>query len=422
MLQSKLLAKTKKKISKALKPKSYGFLIKGDFVEQLSAGIFSFLPLGFRVIKKIENIIREEMNSIGGQEVFLPSLQPKEIWQKTNRWNNMDPPLFKLQDRHKKEFALGSTHEEVITKIARDRIQSFRDLPLYAYQIQNKFRNEMRSTSGLLRNREFLMKDLYSFHADEKDLNKYFDKVAKSYEKIFKRCSLLAIKTQALGGTISDKGARTLEFQVKAEVGEDKIIVCKKCGFAENSETINTMEAVQHVCKECKAGKGKLQEVKAVELGHIFCLGDKYSKAFNFKYIDKKGKPNPVIMGCYGIGIGRLMGAAAEIHNDEKGLVWPDEIAPFRAHLIQIENNKKVKTAAQKIEQDLESSKIETLYDDRTEKSPGEKFADADLIGIPLRIVVSERTLEKGSVELKKRKEKNVRLVKLQRLSQFLNF
>lgn len=416
MLQSQLLAKTKREIGKDIEPEGYRFLVRGDFVEQLAAGIFSFLPLGLRVLKKIEDMIREEMDNIGGQEVLLPSLQPKEIWQKTDRWDHMDPPLFRVRDRHEKDFALGSTHEEVITKIAAQRIQSWRDLPLSLYQIQNKFRNEFRSTGGLLRNREFLMKDLYSFHADEQDLNNYFERVGESYQKIFKRCQLKVRASQASGGTISDSRALTLEFQVESDVGEDKIVLCQKCGWAANLEV-----AVKKRGEKCPNCKSPLEEKSSIELGHIFCLGDKYAKAFDLQYVDKQGKKRYVVMGCYGIGLGRLLGTIAEIYHDKQGLIWPESVAPFKAHLVPIERGKKeVRKKAETLYQTIKEQGIEILYDDREEKSAGEKFAEADLIGIPLRIVVSARTLASNSIEIKARGGKEAKLVKLRGLPQFL--
>ncbi len=417
MIQSKLLAKTKKKVARDIRNEGYKFLIKGDFIEQLASGIYNFLPLGLKVHKKIEEIIREEMDSIGAQEVFLAALQPKELWERTDRWNKMSPPLFKLRDLHKKYFALGSTHEEVITILAKERIQSYKDLPQALYQIQTKFRNEVRSTGGLLRTREFVMKDLYSFHQTKKDLDKYFDKVAQSYQKIFKRCGLNSIRSEASGGTISGKEERTFEFQVKAENGEDKIFLCAGCGWAVNLEMVQGKIGAN--CPKCK--KSSLKKVNTIEIGHIFSLGNKYSKALGLYFVDKQGKKKPVIMGCYGIGLGRLMGAIAEVHHDSRGIIWSREVAPFSLHLVPIEiSNSKVRKTSEKIYQDLQKEEKEVLYDDREDKSPGEKLADADLIGIPIRIVISKRTLEKDSVELKRRDKKKIKLVKTKELQTFL--
>ncbi len=423
MLQSKLFCKTSKEAPKTAEIISHNLLLRGGFISQLASGIYSFLPLGYRVQKKIEKIIREEMNLIGGQEVFLPALQPKELWQKTDRWDHMDPPLFKLKDRHKKEFALGSTHEEVITDLVKDRIQSYKDLPLALYQIQTKFRNEMRFTGGLLRTREFVMKDLYSFHTDKKDLDDFFQKVLAAYDKIYKRCGLKVIKSEASGGVFTKE--KTYEFQVLSKVGEDKIIYCPKCNWATNLEVAKIKAGEK--CPECGA---ELIKGDSIELGHTFRLGTKYAESFNLYFKDEKGGKKPVVMGCYGIGIGRLMAAIIEINHDDKGIIWPKEAAPFQVHLIQInptgsrsgrqEEDVKIKNKAKELYEILQKGGVEVLYDDRIGKTPGEKFAEADLIGIPLRIVISERTLKKNSVEVKKRNAKKAELVKTENVLQFL--
>lgn len=407
MKQSELFYKTLKKTPKAAEVASHKLLLRADFISQLASGIYTFLPLGYRVHQKIENIVRQEMNSIGGQEIFMPSLQPKELWQKTGRWVNMDPPLFKVRDRHKKEFALGSTHEEVITDLVKDKIQSYKDLPLAFYQIQNKFRNEMRFTGGLLRAREFVMKDLYSFHTDAKDLEKFFNKVLKVYDRIYNRCGLKAVKSEASGGVFTKE--KTYEFQILSEIGEDRIIYCEKCNWAMNLENVNKSKILKK-CPECNA---KVVKKNSIEVGHTFRLGTKYSKDLNLYFKDKKGENRLVTMGCYGIGIGRLMATVVEINHDDKGIVWPKEVSPFQVHLIQIGDNKKLKQAAQKVYRDLQKRGVEVLYDDRIDKTPGEKFAEVDLIGIPIRLVVSEKTLKNSSVEIKKRGKTKVELVKI---------
>jgi prolyl-tRNA synthetase len=413
MRQSQLFSKTLKNDPKEAEVDSHKLLLRGDFISQLASGIYSFLPLGCRVHKKIEEVVREEMDAIGGQEVFLPSLQPKEIWQKTDRWNHMDPPLFKIKDRHKKEFALGPTHEEAITDLLKNRVQSYKDLPVYLYQIQTKFRNEMRFTGGLLRAREFVMKDLYSFHSDKKDLDKFFNKVLSAYDKLFKRCGLKAIKSEASGGVFTKE--KTYEFQVLSKIGEDRIIHCPECNWAANLEVAEVKAGEK--CPKCKS---KLVKANSIEMGHTFRLGTKYSEALNLSFRDKKGEKKPVVMGCYGIGLGRLMAAIVEINNDDKGIIWPKEVAPFDVHLVQIENSTKVKKAAEKIYQELKNKDVGVLYDDRTDIAVGEKFAEADLIGIPIRIVVSEKTLKNNSVEVKERAKGRVKLIKTGKLSQSL--
>lgn len=410
MLQSKLFYKTKKQAPKDAEIISHKLLLRGDFIEQETAGIYSFLPLGWRVHKKIEQIIRQEMNAIGGQEVFLSVIQPKSLWEETKRWNKFDPPLFKFKDRHKKEYALGPTHEEMITDIVRKRIKSYRDLPLYLYQIQNKFRNEIRPSGGLLRVREFIMKDLYSFHANEKDLFDYYKQVEKAYLKIFKRCNLKAIPMEAESGTIG--GSISHEFAILAKSGESKIFLCPKCNWAISDEKVGKDKK----CKKCKA---KLEKKNCIEGSHSFNLGIKYSKPMGALFTDKDGKKKPIIMGCYGLGLGRLMAAIIEVYHDERGIIWPKEVTPFDIHLIALENIGKVKIQAEKLYRDLQNKGFDVLYDDRNETA-GIKFAEADLIGIPLRIVVSNRNLGQDKVELKKRREKKSRLIRIKNVQQII--
>ena len=411
MRQSELFAKIKKEAPKDAQVISHKYLARGDFIEQSISGVYRFLPLGYGVLKKIEGIIREETLRLGAKELYLPALQNKSLWLETNRWETIDPPLFKLKDRHQKETALGSTHEEEITDTVRHRVKSYRDLPILLFQIQDKFRNEMRPGGGLLRTREFLMKDLYSFHSDEKDLQRFYEKVKKTYFKIFQRCGLKVLCVEADPGTIG--GAISNEFMVVSESGEDRILICQKCSFAANIEKIGEKKKCPH-CSSSLAGK------RAIEVGHIFALGTKYSKTMGANFVGRDGKRHLIVMGCYGIGLPRLMAAVVEINHDEKGIIWPKEISPFGIHLIQVENNQKVKKAAEIFYRDLQKSGIEVLYDDRSDKTAGEKFAEADLIGIPIRLVVSERTLKQNSVEIKKRSEKKIKLVKTKQLNSYI--
>ncbi len=409
MKQSKLFYKTFKEISGKEAP-SHKLLVKAGFVDQLTAGVYTFLPLGFRVLKKIEEIIREEMVKapVSGQEMLMPALNPKENWQKTGRWDDFNV-LFKLKGANAKEYALGPTHEEVISPLAKKIILSYKDLPFYVFQIQTKFRNELRAKSGLLRTREFLMKDLYSFHSSQEDLDKYYEKVGQAYLRIFQRCGIgkVTYQTWASGGTFSKFSH---EYQTVTKSGEDIIYVCQKCKIAVNKSL--KMKS----CPNCKSSG--LEQKKAVEVGNIFKLGTKYSSFFNLKFKDKDGKEKEVIMGCYGIGLPRVMAAIVEISNDKNGIIWPEQVAPFQFHLIQI--GEKVRKQAKKIYKDLQNKNIEVLYDDRENKTAGEKFAEADLIGIPYRIVVSERTLGKDSVEIKKRDEEKTELVKITNLNIFI--
>jgi len=395
MKQSNLFYKSLKESPKDAQAKSHILLIRAGFIDQSAAGLFTFLPLGLKVLKNIENIIRDEMIKVDGQEILMPALISKESWEKTGRWDSFNV-LFKLKGSNDKEYGLGATHEEVISPLVKKIVLSYKDLPLYLFQIQTKFRDELRVKSGLLRTREFLMKDLYSFHADEDDLGKYYERVSGAYLNIFKRCGIKAYKTLASGGSFSKFSH---EYQMITEAGEDVIYVCSKCKTAINKE-------IKDKVKECpQCGNSKFEENKSVEVGNIFNLGDKYSLPFDLKFKDKNGKEKPVIMGCYGIGLGRLMAAIVEANNDEKGIIWPKEVSPFDVHLIQIG----VKKEADKLYKKLKDKKV--LYDDREDIGPGEKFADADLIGIPERWVVSEKTLQKKSVEVKKRDKNKITLV-----------
>jgi prolyl-tRNA synthetase len=342
------------------------------------------------------------MNSIGGQEILMPALHPKEVWLKTNRWQY--PEMFKLKSRGGKDYSLGWTHEEIITPLVKKFVHSYKNLPVFVYQIQDKFRDELRTKSGLLRGVEFIMKDFYSFHRDEKDLDKYYEKVKKAYFQIFKRGGLekQTFLTLALGGTFCQYSH---EFQTITPYGESDIYLCPKCQLAINKEIIKEQN---YRCSKCKSKK--LEIKRAIEVGNIFKLKDKFSRAFNFAFRDKDGQEQIVLMGCYGIGLGRLMGAIVEVHHDKKGIIWPESVAPFKAHLIQLTTNNRRPTAfAEKIYNTLQKAGIEVLYDDRQDISPGEKFIEADLIGIPFRIVISEKTGNK--IEIKKRNEKKIRLV-----------
>ncbi len=418
MRQSKFFSKTLKEAPKDEEAISAQFLLRAGFVDKLMAGVYSFLPLGLRVLKRIEAVIREEMNEIGGQELLLPVIQPKELWEKTGRWQEFNA-LYKLKSHEGKEIALGPTHEEVIVPLAKKFIKSYKDLPIYVYQIQTKFRDEPRPKSGLLRNREFLMKDLYSFHTSEEDLGKFYEKMKRVYQRIFQRLSLKTLVVEASGGTFSKYSH---EFQVPSETGEDVIVYCS-CDFARNREITNLKE--NNPCPKC--GK-KVKIMRAIEVGNIFKLGTKYSQPFDLKYRDKKGKEKTVFMGCYGIGLGRAMGTIVEIHRDDKGIIWPSSVAPFNAHLISIlpsEKNKtqKIKGIAEKLYHSLsQNTKLEILYDDRDNVSNGEKLVEADLLGIPWRVIISERTLFLRKVEIKRRDQKTAKLIKTSELYKIIKF
>ena len=420
MLQSKLFYKTNKNKPDKTESVSHDLLVRAGYVDQLMAGVYSFLPLGFSVLKKIEEIIRKNMVSIGGQEILMPVLQPKENWIKTGRWDSLDI-LFKLKGGGDKEYALGPTHEEVVAPLTKKFVFSYKDLPFSVFQIQTKFRDELRTKSGILRTREFLMKDLYSFHSNQADLDKYYEVVAKSYKKILKECGIekVTYRTLASGGSFSKYSD---EFQTITDAGEDIIYICVKCKTAINKEIIGE----DRNCPNCSGIDFK--EEKAIEVGNIFKLGNKYSTPFELKFTDRDGHDKPVIMGCYGIGLSRLLGAIVEKNHDDKGIIWPKSVTPFLIHLIPIENKTKIKKTTDKIYKSLSSyakasdgqaENIEILYDDRNDKSAGEKFAEADLLGISYRIVVSEKTLEKNSVEIKERGKENIKLVNIKNLEKF---
>ena len=407
MKQSQLITKTQKKAPKDEMSVNAQLLIRAGFIDKLMAGVYTFLPLGLKVINKIENIIREEINAIGGQEIYMPALQPKENWGKTGRWNSMDD-LYKVKDNNNREFALGPTHEEVVVPLMQKFANSYKDFPFCVYQFQNKFRMELRAKSGLLRGREFLMKDLYSFHLEEEDFQSYYEKAKQAYFKIFERAGLKeqTYLTFASGGSFSKYSH---EFQTITPAGEDTIYICEKCSLAINKEIKNEIVA----CPSCQ-GKN-FKEKKAIEVGNIFNLKNKYTQPFNFSVKDEKGQEKEVIMGCYGIGLTRLMGAVVEVHHDEKGIIWPEALAPFQFHLISLNQNEK----AEKIYQNLKEEKTEVLFDDR-KITAGEKFADADLIGLPYRIVVSKKSLEAGGIEIKKRNESGGKIVKIKDLNKII--
>ena len=391
MRQSKLFGKTRKDISKDEKSINAQLLTKAGFIKKQMAGAYNYLPLGLRVFRKIENIIREEMNKIGGQEILMPSLQAKELWEKTGRWQEMKSIMYQFKDQHGSDIGLGATHEEVITDIVKKHLTSYKDLPIYLYQIQNKFRDEKRAKSGLLRGREFIMKDLYSFNKDEESMDKYYQKTQQAYLKIFKRLGLNAFSVEASGGDMSKEYSH--EFMVKTEAGEDITVLCNQCQWAQNKEIAKVKDGYN--CPRCN---NKVQEYKTVEAGNIFKLGTTYSKALNLKYRDKDDQERLVIMGSYGIGLGRVMGTIVEVSHDKEGIIWTKETTPYHIHLLNLVKNDKKK--ADKIYLKLKKLGFDVLYDER-DISYGKKLKDADLIGIPWQIIVNNQK----KVELKERKK-----------------
>lgn len=527
------------------------FLIQGGFIEREAAGIYNYLPLGWRVLKKINNIIREEMDSVGGQEIFMPILHPKENWIQTGRDETMDSVLYRTKGAGDHEFVLGPSHEEIVTPLVKKFVKSYKDFPFAVYQIQAKFRNEPRAKAGILRGREFGMKDMYSFHTSEPDLEQYYEKVKEAYLRVYKRLGLKTYIVEASGGAFSDKFSH--EFSIQTPAGEDTILVCLSCDYAQNLEiaeasielppgaqkekeaplketdalrgpsieegvklhkvpawkilktvvyklkngflgicirgdleintaklskflgeevhtaspdelkaaklamgfispvnnpnlsfiadhsvkqiknfctgankpnkdylnvnlgrdfTIKTFAHFADIPLKCpKCGKSVTEE-KAIEAGNIFKLGTKYSESFGLTYTDEQGKEKLITMGCYGIGTTRLMGTIVEASHDEKGIIWPESVAPYQMHLLHLGKEKETKDAAEKLYKHFNSEGIEVLYDDRDE-SAGKKLNDADLIGIPLRVLISKKTLEKSGAEVKRRNEKEAKIIDL---------
>ena len=412
MKQSELFGKTLREAPKDEVAKNAVLLTRAGFIHKLMAGAYQFLPLGVRVLQKIEQIIREEMDQAGGQEILMPALHPKENWEKTGRFHDFEA-LFKVISHFDQEFALAPTHEESVVPLVQRSSLSYKDLPFGIYQIQTKFRDEPRAKSGLLRGREFRMKDLYSFHTDEKSLDEYYEKMAVAYEKVFQRCGLKAIRVKASGGTFSKFSD---EFQVLCDAGEDTIFVADD-GEAMNREIMPEMAGAAEPRTTIEHDGKHWRVERAAEVGNIFKLGTKYSKPFGLTFTDEHGKDSDVIMGCYGIGSSRIMGTVVEVSHDDKGIIWPETIAPYKYHIVPVASKDESKmrqildTALKLYNQ--AAGRGGALMDDRADVSVGEKFADADLIGLPIRIVISEKSLAEGGVEIKKRHEEKTEIVSL---------
>ena len=401
MLFSKLLIPTLKDAPQEAEVISHKLMLRAGMIRKVASGIYTWLPLGFKVLKKIENIVREEMNASGAQEVFMPMVQPKELWNETKRWEKMGPELLRIKDRHERDFCLGPTHEEVITDIVRDNVKSYKELPLNIYQIQTKFRDEVRPRYGIMRGREFLMKDSYSFNIDEESLQETYLIMREAYKKILDRIGLeykiSAADSGAIGGDSSE------EFHVLAENGEDTIAVSDSSEFAINSElllkdgeSINSLEG-----KPSPDGKGTIQIKKGIEVGHIFKLGRLYAESMKANVLNSEGKASTLYMGCYGIGVSRLVAAAIEQNFDEKGIIWPHNIAPFDINIISIgfEKDEEISSASINLYEELKSMGYDVLLDDRKD-GYGAKMKDSELIGIPLNIIIGKKYLESKEIEL----------------------
>ena len=406
MRQSQLFTKTRRSAPKDEVAKNAQLLIRAGYIHKEMAGAYTLLPLGLRVVKKIEQIIREEMDAIGGQEMEMTALQNPALWAKSGRWQDDAIDVwFKTALKDGGELGLATTHEEPMTAIMKEFIQSYKDLPRYPYQFQKKFRNELRAKSGILRTREFVMKDLYSFNRSEEEFREFYEKIATAYLKIFTRAGLgeVVFRTFASGGSFSKFSD---EFQVVCDAGEDTIHLHRGKRIAVNKEVYQ-----DDVLTELGLKKDELEEAKAIEVGNIFPLGTRFSKALGLSFKDEAGREQFPIMGSYGIGPARLMGTIVEVLSDEKGIVWPQEAAPFAVHLVAISGgNKDVEKEADRVFELLHENDIEVFYDDRDLRA-GEKFADADLIGIPVRLVVSEKTVAEGGVEMSIRKNGATSLV-----------
>ncbi len=375
---------------------SHQLMVRAGMVQKVASGIYNYLPLGFRVIRKVEQIIREEMLAAGAVELLMPMVQPASLWEETERWQAYGKELLRLQDRKDNDFCLGPTHEEVITDIVRQNIKSYRQLPVNLYQIQTKFRDEIRPRFGLMRGREFIMKDCYSFDRNQDESLKTYWKMYEAYRKIFERCGLEFRPVEAATGNIG--GTLSHEFHVLAETGEDEIFSCPNCDYAASSEKVPDS-------KQCPKCEVDLQSFRGIEVGHVFYLGDKYSKAMKAVFLDEKGKEQAMVMGCYGIGVGRTAAAAIEQNHDEHGIQWPRAIAPYEVALLSLkqQDDAEVARAAEDLYGRLQEQGVDVIWDDRVE-SPGVKFKDADLIGFPFQIVVGARGLKSGQVELKNRR------------------
>lgn len=401
MYQSKLFTKTRKEAPADEVSKNAQLLIRAGFISKEMAGVYNYLPLGLRVLKKIEQIIREEMDAIGGIEMRTSALQEKSVWEKTNRWNDdVVDNWFKTSLKNGTELGLSFTNEEAFSNLMKSFISSYKDLPLYPYDFKTIFRNEARAKSGIMRGREFHWKALYSFSKNEEEHNAFYEQAKNAYIKIYERLGLgpHTYLTFASGGTFSKYSH---EFQTLSEAGEDIVYVDESQGIAVNKEVLT-----DEVLIDLKLSRESLKEVKAIEVGNIFSLGFKFSEPFDLTYKNEEGYNVPVYMGSYGIGISRVMGTIVETLSDEKGIIWPESVAPFQVHIISLGKNEE----AEDLYKHLTSQGVEVLFDDR-EASAGAKLADADLIGIPHRVVVSQKSLEAGGYEYKKRNEEGVSIL-----------
>ena len=404
MFWSKVFIPTLKDTPQDAEVISHQLMLRSGMIRKVTSGIYTWLPIGLKVLRKVENIVREEMDASGAQEVLMPMVQPKELWEETKRWEKMGPELLRIQDRHERDFCLGPTHEEVITDIIRNNIKSYKELPLNLYQIQTKFRDEVRPRYGVMRGREFLMKDSYSFNLNEESLNESYLAMKETYKKILDRLGLKFKIVKADSGAIG--GDASEEFHVLAENGEDTIAISDSSDFAINTELLleegDDIESLEG--KPSPDGKGIIQVKKGIEVGHIFQLGKVYSDAMRANVLDNDGKAKSLFMGCYGIGVSRLVAAAIEQSNDEKGIIWPESMAPYEVNIVAIgfDKDEKIAKAATDLYKELSSMGYEVILDDRKD-GYGTKMKDAELIGIPINIIIGKQFVQNNEIELKHR-------------------
>jgi prolyl-tRNA synthetase len=404
MFWSKVFLPTLKDTPQDAEVISHQLMLRSGMIRRVTSGIYTWLPIGLKVLRKVENIVREEMDASGAQEVLMPMVQPKELWEETQRWEKMGPELLRIQDRHERDFCLGPTHEEVITDLIRNNVKSYKELPLNLYQIQTKFRDEVRPRYGVMRGREFLMKDSYSFNLDEDSLNESYVLMKEAYKKILDRLGLQFKIVKADSGAIG--GDASEEFHVLAENGEDTIAISDSSDFAINTELLleegEDIESLQG--KPSPDGEGIIEIKKGIEVGHIFQLGKVYTDAMKANVLDNEGKAQNLYMGCYGIGVSRLVAAAIEQNNDDKGIIWPEAMTPFEVNIIAIgfDKDKKIAKASTDLYSKLSSMGYEVMLDDRKD-GYGTKMKDAELIGIPINVIIGKQYLQNGEIELKNR-------------------
>lgn len=405
MFWSEAFIPTLKEIPQEAESIGHQLMLRAGLIRQLISGVYSYLPIGLRVLDKIETIIRQEMNSCGAQELLLSALQPQELWIRSGRDNEIGEVMFRFVDRRGRRLCLGPTHEEIITELVKSNVFSYRQLPLILYQIQVKFRDEIRPRFGLVRSCEFIMKDAYSFDRDQKGLSQNYDKIYQCYERIFRRCGLSFLVVEADPGVMG--GNLSHEFMAPAESGEDVVFCCPSCQF-----TNSNMKDELAFCPRCKT---ELKRINTIEVGHIFQLGAKYSSLFEANFITQQGAHQPIIMGCYGIGVSRLIPAIIEQNHDENGIIWSAEVNPYQIIILPLEmGDKKIYQETLDIYNSLKKENFDVLVDDRNERG-GIKFKDADLIGVPLQIILGDKFLKEDKIELKiRRNQKQIILEKAQ--------